>query len=48
MRDPFVLMPFAGRKRGVPLLQLAVSKTTRETHQAIEDWRYGVAMGYEF
>ncbi len=36
------------RRLGVPLSQLAVSKTARETHQAVEDWRYWVAMGYEF
>ena len=48
MREPFVLIRFAGRKLGVPLSQLAVSKTARETHQAVEDWRYWVAMGYEF
>lgn len=48
MREPFVLIRFAGRKLGVPLSQLAVSKNARETHQAVEDWQYWVAMGYAF
>lgn len=48
MREPFVLIQFAGRKLGVPLSQLSVSKTARGTRQAVEDWRYWVAMGYQF
>ena len=31
-----------------PRSQLAVSTTARETHQAVEDWRYWVAMCYAF
>ena len=48
MREMFVRVKFAGRKLGVPLSQLEVLETTRETRQAVEDWRYWVAMGYEF
>ena len=48
MREMFVRIELAGRKLGVPLSQLAESKTTHETHEAVEDWRYWVAMGYEF
>lgn len=48
MHEMFVLIRFAGHKLEVPLSQLAVSKTVRETHQAVEDWQYWMAMGYEF
>ena len=48
MREMFVRIEFAGRKLGVPLSQLEVSKTVPETHEAVEDWRYWVGMGYEF
>ena len=48
MGEMLVRVKFAGRKLGVPLSQLEVLETTRETRQAVEDWRYWVAMGYEF
>ena len=48
MREMFVLIQFAGRKLGVPLSQLEVMKASSETRQAVDDWRYWVAMGYEF
>ena len=48
MREMFVLIRFAGRKLGVPLSQLEARESTRETRQAVDDWRYWVAMGYEF
>ncbi|MBI4192273.1 MAG: hypothetical protein HY525_17255 [Betaproteobacteria bacterium] len=44
----FVLIQFAGRKLGVPLSQLEVIEANGETREAVEDWRYWVAMGYEF
>lgn len=48
MREMFVLIRFAGRKLGVPLSQLEVVEANGETHEAVEDWRYWAAMGYEF
>ena len=35
------------RTLAVPLAQLAGIAVDEETHQAIEDWRYWVARGYE-
>lgn len=48
MREMFVLTRFAGRKLAVPLSQLEVLEAGRETRQAVDDWHYWVAMGYEF
>ena len=48
MREMFVRIEFAGRKLGVPLSQLELIDANGETHEAVEDWRYWVAMGYEF
>jgi hypothetical protein len=48
MREMFVLVGFAGRKLGVPLVQLDPVKPDKATREAVEDWRYWVAMGYEF
>ena len=48
MREIFVLIEFAGRKLGVPLSQLEVLAAKGETRDAVDDWRYWVAMGYEF
>ena len=48
MREMFVLIRFAGRKLGVPLSQLEVMAAKGETCEAVDDWRYWVAMGYEF
>ncbi|MFZ5557567.1 MAG: calcium-binding protein [Pseudomonadota bacterium] len=47
MREPFVLIRFSGRKLGVPLSQLEVLEVGPETREAMEDWRYWLAMGYE-
>ncbi|MGH2725902.1 MAG: calcium-binding protein [Actinomycetota bacterium] len=44
----FALARFAGRKLGVPLAQLAPLGADGGTREAIEDWRYWTAMGYEF
>ena len=44
----FVLIEWGGRKMGVPLTQLRPLKTDKETKQAIEDWQYWKARGYEF
>ena len=46
--EMFVLIRVAGRKLGVPLSQLEVLAAKGETREAVDDWRYWVAMGYEF
>ena len=46
--DFFVRIEWMGRKMGVPLSQLKPLKTGKETKQAIEDWQYWQARGYEF
>ena len=38
----------ARAKLAVPLSQLEVIEADDETRQAVEDWHYWVAMGYEF
>ena len=48
MKEIFVLVGFAGRKLGVPLVQLDPVKPDKATREAVEDWRYWVAMGYVF
>ena len=48
MREMFVLVRFDGRKLGVPLSQLELVAPKGGTRQAAEDWRYWVAMGYQF
>jgi hypothetical protein len=47
MREPFVLIRFGGRKLGVPLPQLAALGAEGDSREAVEDWRYWTAMGYE-
>jgi hypothetical protein len=46
--DFFVRIEWGGRKMGVPLAQLKSLKADKETQQAIEDWQYWKARGYEF
>jgi hypothetical protein len=48
MKEMFVLVGFASRRLGVPLIQLDPVKPDKATREATEDWRYWVAMGYEF
>ena len=48
MLEPFVLIRFGGRKLGVPLAQVDPVKPDKVTREAGEDWRYWVAMGYQF
>lgn len=48
MHEMFVRVGFAGRKLGVPLAQLAPVKPDKATREAVKDWRYWVAMGYDF
>jgi len=44
----FVLIEWSGRKMGVPLTQLKALNADQETRQAIEDWQYWKARGYQF
>jgi hypothetical protein len=46
--DFFVRIEWMGRKMGVPLAQLKPLKVDKETRQAIEDWQYWKARGYQF
>lgn len=46
--DFFVRIEWSGRKMGVPLAQLKPLKTDEETQQAVEDWQYWKARGYQF
>ena len=46
--DFFVRIEWSGRKMGVPLAQLKPLKVSKETKQAVEDWQYWKARGYEF
>jgi hypothetical protein len=46
--DFFVRIEWSGRKMGVPLAQLKPLKVSEETKQAIEDWQYWKARGYQF
>ena len=43
-----VLTEWHGRALGVPLAQLRPRKVNADTKEAIEDWRYWVAMGYQY
>jgi hypothetical protein len=47
MKEMFVLVGFAGRKFGVSLVQLKPVRADTDTRQALEDWHYWVARGYE-
>jgi Calcium binding len=46
--DFFVRIEWMGRKMGVPLAQLKPLKVEKETRQAVEDWQYWKARGYQF
>ncbi len=48
MKEMFVLVGFASRKLGVPLIQLDPVKPDKATREAMQDWRNWVAMGYVF
>ncbi len=47
-REMFVGVAWEGRTLAVPLSQLAILKADKATTQAVEDWHYWVAHGYEF
>ena len=46
--ERFVGVAWEGRTLAVPLSQLAILKADKATTQAVEDWHYWVARGYEF
>jgi hypothetical protein len=48
MKEMFVVIAFTGRKLGVALIQLAPINPSKAVREAVEDWRYWIAMGYEF
>ncbi len=48
MRGAVVLARFARRKVGVPLEELVPVGVEGDAREAIEDWRYWTAMGYQF
>ncbi len=48
MAEIIVLTEFSGRTLGIPLAQLRPRKVSTATKQAIEDWHYWVAMGYQY
>ena len=47
-REIFVSIGWGKRTLAVPLAQLEVIEADDETREAVEDWHYWVAMGYEF
>jgi hypothetical protein len=47
-REMFVEVAWHGRTFGVPLAQLEGVNVDEDTQEAIEDWHYWVARGYEF
>jgi len=48
MSEIIVITQYHGRPLGVPLAQLRPRKVDLATKQAIEDWHYWVAMGYQY
>ncbi len=46
--DMFVEVRWRGRRMGVPLAQLEGISVNEETSEALGDWRYWVARGYQF
>jgi hypothetical protein len=48
MREMFVEIEWQKRTFGVPLVQLQPLEVDEDTQEAIADWHYWVARGYEF
>ncbi|MDM8520935.1 calcium-binding protein [Anaerolineales bacterium HSG6] len=46
--EMYVLCNWQGRLLGVPLKQIGIVEANEETQEAIEDWHYWVARGYQF
>jgi hypothetical protein len=47
MHEMFVEIEWSGRTLAVPLSQIAPVQTDDKTQEAVEDWHYWVAQGYE-
>jgi hypothetical protein len=47
-REMLVSIAWGERTLAVPLAQLEVVEASDETREAVEDWHYSVAMGYDF
>ena len=47
-REMFVTVRWENRSLAVPLTQLRVLKADKATEQAVDDWHYWVAQGYDF
>lgn len=48
MHEMFVEIEWGGRTMGAPLSQLEAIEADNEMEQAIADWHYWVARGYQF
>jgi len=48
MHEMFIEVCWSGRTLAVPLSQLEPLDVDSETQEAIEDWHYWVARGYQF
>lgn len=48
MNEVFVMVVWNGRQLAVPLAQLFPVKADEDTLQAVEDWHYWCARGYQF
>lgn len=48
MHEIFIIVRWRDRTLGVPLAQLEGVSVDDQTRQAIEDWHYWVARGYQF
>ena len=48
LHEMFAEVRWSGRTFGVPLSQLEAIEVDSETQEAIEDWHYWVARGYQF
>jgi hypothetical protein len=47
-REMFVSIRWGERTLAVPLAQLEVVEASKPTREAVEDWHYWLAMGYDF
>jgi hypothetical protein len=47
-REMYVSIAWGERTLAVPLAQLEVVDASDQTREAVEDWTYWVAMGYDF
>ena len=47
-REMFITVTWEDRTLALPLAQLKTTQADKATRQAVEDWHYWVAQGYEF